>query len=405
MIKFHCSNCGKKISTPDNYAGKRGKCPQCGQVVRVPSAQEEPVQDNQPVIKFRCPNCNQKIGVAKNYAGKRVRCAKCRQPIWVPEPQVEPVQKESVAGSVEADEMFDDHIAAGDIFGDKSMADELLAAEAGAPAVEEPLRLKPAVPQTVHSQAPAFGVRGQLTDNSVSGRSLTVGTSNRAVKIPLAIGASFIAALLGAILWAVVACVTRYECGIIAWGVGVLAGFGLTLFIDSRGVGIGLLACLFAFLGILMGKFFIANWYIMPRLEQEFRKFEPGEEHIAELLENSDMMFSVACLQLVENGEFEEALAWRVIAAHYSGELPSENRQEIEAARQKSLELLNNWSESEKKAAAQAQCAKLMDKITDFMIKTKIGLVIAFLAAFSLWDLLWLPIALWSAYKIGAGRE
>jgi phosphate/sulfate permease len=301
--------------------------------------------------------------------------------------------------------MFDDNVGASDIFGDKLLADELLAAEANAPAVEKPLRLKPAAPQTVHSRAPAFGASGQLSDNSVSGRSLTVGIGNSAVKIPLAIGASFIAALLGAILWAVVACVTGYECSIIAWGVGVLAGFGLTLFIDSRGIGIGLLACLFAFLGILMGKFFITNWYIMPRLEQEFRQFEPGQEHITKLLENSDMMFSVACLQLAENEEFEEALAWQVIAAHYAGELPSEDKQEIEAARQKTLELLNNWSDSEKKAAAQAQYAKLMDKISDFMIKTKIGLLIAFIAAFSLWDLLWFPVALCSAYKIGAGRD
>lgn len=395
MIKFRCSKCNKKIRTPDNTAGKRGKCPQCGQVMRVPRTREETVRDNRAVIKFRCPNCNQRIGVAENYAGKRVRCAKCRQPIRAPHPQAERVQEESAVAGVEAE----------DILGHRLLADELLATEASAPATAEPLRLKPAAPPTGYGQAPSFGAAGQLSDNSVSGRTLTPSTGSRTLKTPLAVGAAFIAVLLGAILWAVVACVTGYECGIIAWGIGVLAGLGLTKFIDARGVGIGLLACLFAFLGILMGKFFIANWYIIPRLKQEVHKFEPGQEHIAELMENSDTMFSVACLQLADNGEFEEALAWRVIAVHYSGELPSEDKQEIEAARQESLQLLNNWSDSEKEAAVQAQYAKLVGKITDFMVKTKIGLLIAFIATFSLWDLLWFPIALSSAYKIGAGRD
>ena len=29
MIKFHCSKCGKGVSAPDKYAGKRVKCPSC----------------------------------------------------------------------------------------------------------------------------------------------------------------------------------------------------------------------------------------------------------------------------------------------------------------------------------------------------------------------------------------
>jgi hypothetical protein len=35
-ITFHCSFCGKKIETPDNSAGKWGKCPSCHNKLYVP---------------------------------------------------------------------------------------------------------------------------------------------------------------------------------------------------------------------------------------------------------------------------------------------------------------------------------------------------------------------------------
>ena len=35
MIKFKC-NCGQKISVPDKYAGKSGKCPKCKETCQIP---------------------------------------------------------------------------------------------------------------------------------------------------------------------------------------------------------------------------------------------------------------------------------------------------------------------------------------------------------------------------------
>lgn len=46
MIKFHCKNCGQKISAPEVHAGKRGKCPKCGNIIAIPKAENaEPVAD------------------------------------------------------------------------------------------------------------------------------------------------------------------------------------------------------------------------------------------------------------------------------------------------------------------------------------------------------------------------
>lgn len=36
MIRFPCGACGEKLSVPEKYAGRKGACPNCGSVNRVP---------------------------------------------------------------------------------------------------------------------------------------------------------------------------------------------------------------------------------------------------------------------------------------------------------------------------------------------------------------------------------
>jgi hypothetical protein len=36
MIRFSCGTCGEKLSVPEKYAGRKGACPNCGTVNRVP---------------------------------------------------------------------------------------------------------------------------------------------------------------------------------------------------------------------------------------------------------------------------------------------------------------------------------------------------------------------------------
>ncbi len=76
MIKFACSKCGRKISVEDKCAGKKGKCPGCGQAVVVPGQTS--------TIKFTCGHCGQSIKVPESYAGKKGKCPKCKEPVEVP---------------------------------------------------------------------------------------------------------------------------------------------------------------------------------------------------------------------------------------------------------------------------------------------------------------------------------
>ena len=35
-IQMNCASCGKTLSAPDTAAGKKAKCPSCGQIMVVP---------------------------------------------------------------------------------------------------------------------------------------------------------------------------------------------------------------------------------------------------------------------------------------------------------------------------------------------------------------------------------
>ena len=41
MLKFNCKSCGQKISVPEVYAGKKGKCPKCKTIVVVPEINDD----------------------------------------------------------------------------------------------------------------------------------------------------------------------------------------------------------------------------------------------------------------------------------------------------------------------------------------------------------------------------
>lgn len=65
---------------------------------------------------------------------------------------------------------------------------------------------------------------------------------------------SAVGALVGAAVWCLVAVITEYEIGYIAWGVGVLAGFGMVLGYRERTQIAGFVAAGMSVFGILVAK-------------------------------------------------------------------------------------------------------------------------------------------------------
>ncbi len=73
--------------------------------------------------------------------------------------------------------------------------------------------------------------------------------------LPLAIAAGVVAALLGAVVWAVVTVTTEYQIGFMAIGVGILVGFAVRL---GRGVDqiFAITGAVLALLGCVLGNLF-----------------------------------------------------------------------------------------------------------------------------------------------------
>lgn len=76
MIKFACPSCSKSMHVDDRHAGKKGKCPKCGNTVVVP--------ERSTLIEFDCQGCGHTIKVSDKYAGKKGRCPTCKNPVQVP---------------------------------------------------------------------------------------------------------------------------------------------------------------------------------------------------------------------------------------------------------------------------------------------------------------------------------
>ncbi len=77
MIKFACPSCHKSMRVDDSHAGKKGKCPKCGETLIVP--------ERSTLIEFDCGNCGHTIKVAHSHTGKKGACPKCKHAVQVPE--------------------------------------------------------------------------------------------------------------------------------------------------------------------------------------------------------------------------------------------------------------------------------------------------------------------------------
>jgi DNA-directed RNA polymerase subunit RPC12/RpoP len=85
VIKFACSQCGKHIAVDDKHAGKKGKCPGCGEAVVVPG--------KSAAIRFACEHCGHRIKVPQHYAGKKGKCPKCKEAVVVPAPKTKQAEE------------------------------------------------------------------------------------------------------------------------------------------------------------------------------------------------------------------------------------------------------------------------------------------------------------------------
>jgi hypothetical protein len=312
--------------------------------------------------------------------------------------------------------------------------DELKQAEQNAPAVDIPLRLTPSDEPTQQSEFADMAGRSPASSLAMAG---TGGGSPgfQVDNTSIALLASIVFVIIGGMFWGLLAKYSHREFGLVAWGIGVLAGLGIYLFTTRRGVFLGVLAALIAFFGILSGKYFIAKWYYMPELMAEFRDkgasdiVDPNnikltDEELQRIMSDPGQMFAYVAMQLADDGKITKEDADYFTAEKFAKAFrktkegdpqePNEAQQQLNDQRHKEVEAkvykcLSEWDGPKKAEVVRTQYPKMIKEFADAFTKSPImnvvGFAVAYIASFSLFDLLWFPIAMVTAYKFGTGEK
>lgn len=187
-------------------------------------------------------------------------------------------------------------------------------------------------------------------------------------------------ALLGAILWTVIALVSGYEIGWIAWGLGFAAGVGMLMgYRDGDDTISGLTAAGMALVGILAAKVFIFLYVLAPML-QMLDSEEFTRPFLAALL---------AGQALEESGVSDDAVdyeqQWNAAYANAEGQVSAMNDEEV--ARR-----LDEFSESSE---------PIEEEQTGF---ATFGMTLFLSAMFGWMDIVFILLAFFTAYKVGTGN-
>lgn len=93
----------------------------------------------------------------------------------------------------------------------------------------------------------------------------------------LVIVGGLIAAITGGVIWMIIAIVTDYEIGIVAWAIGGLAGYAV-VFLAKENVNTThqVIAVIASILGIILGKYFILGYYYMDGISGIFHRELPS---------------------------------------------------------------------------------------------------------------------------------
>ena len=92
-IDFYCPGCGNLMRTPDETAGRKGRCPTCQLKVQIPANSVASASSESPIrrtaggsepIRFDCGSCGKTLSIAAANAGKKGKCPHCGELMSIP---------------------------------------------------------------------------------------------------------------------------------------------------------------------------------------------------------------------------------------------------------------------------------------------------------------------------------
>lgn len=107
---------------------------------------------------------------------------------------------------------------------------------------------------------------------------------------------ALIAAVIGGGVWALIAVLTNYELGLVAWAIGGLTGYAVAILANRRvNAAHQLIAVIASLLGILLGKYFIVSYLLSDGIDGVFNSdsFAFFKENFTEFFKGMDIVFVV----------------------------------------------------------------------------------------------------------------
>lgn len=353
------------------------------------------------MIKFKCEHCGQKLGVPEQYAGKAVRCTGCKEGVRVPEPEPELVPLED--DGMESYEVGDPFPT------DDSPLDDLAGLAGPSDGMQE---LRPAPAESSGASCPGCGadvapqamICIQCGNNlKAGGKAKTkvskersggggIGINGRAI-VSFMVGG--IVAGIGGFLWFIIA-MFGFELGILAWGIGGLTGLTVAAIYNRYSTVAGIGAAVITLGGLLLGKGLI--FLLVTGLTML-----PGAlDDLGETLMDDPAWFEMSYSGHMQTEQlFDPELQARIDAVPEDEFYDDALYEEMEAAVKARVASL---TEEERQAFKDEMLSYDDDEeFSDDLAELED--MSAWAATFSLWDVLWFPLALGTAFSVGRGKD
>ncbi len=186
--------------------------------------------------------------------------------------------------------------------------------------------------------------------------------------------------IVAAVAWAVIVYVTGYEIGWVAWGVGALIGLAMAKTTHEPSAALGPTAAVLAVGSLLLAKVLIVQFGAPTAIRNE-------------ILKNDDAVTAMFMLDMKTNKSFSPELQASIEQVDSNpGALPADQRYKL-------MQQVQAEAAARAKSASQRERLKVVGASVDGILK-EMGFLGLLKSVFSLWDIVWIFLAVSSAFKI-----
>ncbi|MEX2093712.1 MAG: hypothetical protein WD971_13595 [Pirellulales bacterium] len=315
-IQFACPSCARQYSVKDELAGKGAKCGQCGHRMKIPLAvAQHAATSHAAASQPPAP----KSAALQSTPAKRVAAT----------PSAAPSAAKVAAKSVA--KVAPPKAPPADPGVCSWLDEELEIARVEAKTKPKPPPTEASCPSCNGPMTPGAVICVKCGyDSRIRGkRSVERGSDDEPAKkrskfsgaASLLRGTffSFLGAMLGAFVWAMLAYFTMYEFSIVAWGLGGLAGLGMALGHEADdGTFAGIIAAFMSLVGIVAAKIFIVIIFVAAAVSSMVNEMEidvpadPVEMQrslLATALAMKDLQAAGESIDAIDDARWEAAIA------------------------------------------------------------------------------------------------